>query len=302
MLLLLGLFLIFPDPVSQGAKSGLTLWFSVVFPALLPFMVISGTIVRMGIASSIGRILYPLLHKCLHVSENGCYPVVIGLLSGYPLGAKTIADLCISGGITQEEGQYLLTFCNNASPMFMLEYMGAYCMGLPRPELLLLIVYLSAFLNAFLHQKRLGCYQKDNCVVKYTRQEKKEDFFMNALDESILDSFVTLAKVGGYIILFSILAGLGGEMLPLSPLTKTAGLGIIELTTGGEYIRNLLNNSLQIWILGAAVCAFGGLSSIAQTSSVLQGSGLSLKKYFLAKLCQTLIAAGLATVLGIFVL
>lgn len=297
LMAVLGLFIIFPDQVSRGAREGLMLWFSIVFPALLPFMVVSGVIVRMGITSVIGRVMYPFVHKWLHVSENGCYPVVIGLLSGYPLGAKTVADLCISERISRREGQYLLTFCNNASPMFVLEYMGVYCMGLKAPDLLLVVVYLSAFFNALFYQKRFGCYQERDCVVKYPWKEKRDVSFMGALDESILDSFVTLAKVGGYIILFSILAQLVEELLPMPLLGKVTVLGIIEITTGGEYLRGFLKDSTQIWILGSAFCAFGGLSSIAQTSSVLQGSGLSMKKYILAKITHALFAAGLAALM-----
>lgn len=301
MLAVLGLFLLFPDQVSRGAREGLMLWFSIVFPALLPFIVVSGVIVRMGITSAIGRVIYPFVHKWLPISENGCYAMVVGLLSGYPLGAKTVADLCISEKISRREGQYLLTFCNNSSPMFMLEYMGAYCMGLPMPDLLLVIVYLSAFLNAFFYQKRFGCYQKGDCVVKYSWSEKRELSLMGALDESILDSFVTLAKVGGYIILFSILAQLVEELSLLPLPVKMAGLGIIEITTGGECLRSFITDSTQIWILGASICAFGGLSSIAQTASVLQGSGLSVKKYILAKATHALLAAGLAAAVCILV-
>lgn len=305
----LGLLLLFPDSVSRGAREGLMLWFSVVFPALLPFMIISGVIVRMGITSAIGRVIYPFAHKLLHITENGCYPVVIGLLSGYPLGAKTIADMCRTESISKREGQYLLTFCNNASPMFMLEYMGIYCMGMKKPYYLMIVVYLSAFLNALLFQKSLGCCKMRDgyCVTggnacpsnRYVRCQNRS--FMEALDDSILDSFVTLAKVGGYIILFSILAQLVEELLPLSIPVKVAGLGIIEITTGGEYLKNFVTDYTQVWIFGAVFCAFGGFSSIAQTASVIQGSGLSVKKYILAKVCHALFAGVLALLLGRFI-
>lgn len=301
MITVIVFFLLFPNQVSRGAQEGLVLWFSIVFPALLPFMVVSGVIVRLGITSTIGRVIYPLVHKWLHVSENGCYAVVVGLLSGYPLGAKTVADLCVSEKISRREGQYLLTFCNNSSPMFMLEYMGVYCMGLGIPDLLLFVVYFSAFLNALLYRKKFGCYQTEDCVVKYSWGKKKEISLMGAVDESILDAFVTLAKVGGYIILFSILAQMVEELLLLPLPVKMAGLGMIEITTGGEYLRNFLHDSTLIWVSGAFFCAFGGLSSIAQTSSVLQGSGLSVKKYILAKTTHALMAAGMAAVLCIFI-
>lgn len=292
--------LIFPVTVSNGARNGLMLWFTVVFPALLPFMVLSGVIVRMQITSTIGRILYPLFHRLFRVSENGCYAAVVGLISGYPLGAKTAADLCRDRRITRSEGQYLVSFCNNASPMFLLEYMAVYCMGMKRPYLLLIIVYLSGWINALLFQKLFRCYQLEDSVVKYTKASKKANTWMEALDESILDAFVTLAKVGGYIILFSIMAQLTEDLLPLPVICKAVGLGAIEITTGGDYLRNGIASPFLLWVLGAAVSAFGGFSSIAQTSGVLQGSGISVRHYILAKAGHALIAAGMAGAAYVF--
>lgn len=312
ILTVLGTLLLFPDSVSKGAADGLMLWFSIVFPALLPFMILSGVIVRLDITYTIGRIIYPLFHRVLGVSANGCYPAVVGLLSGYPLGAKTVADLYQAGKITGKEGQYLLSFCNNASPMFMLEYIGVYCIGLKQPWLVLLVVYSSGILNALLlkwmecfrHKIRGGCHQEfddaEKTLCKGLCCERKKQSFIDALDDSILDSFITLAKVGGYIILFSILAQLVEEISFLPAVAKMFGLGIIEITTGGEYIKAMDISLAEKWIAGCIFCGFGGFSSIAQTTSVLQGSGLSLKKYIAAKIGHAVIAAGLAVlILGI---
>lgn len=312
ILMILGMLLVFPSSVSKGATDGLMLWFSIVFPALLPFMILSGVIVRLEITTSIGRMIYPLLHRILGVSANGCYPVVVGMLSGYPLGAKTVADMYQSGKITQREGQYLLSFCNNASPMFMLEYIGIYSIGLNKPWMVLLVVYSSGILSALLLKASEGCFGKrkrecqggickDNeksCSCPCHRKERVG--FISALDESILDSFVTLAKVGGYIILFSILAQLVEELLPIPVMGKLLGLGMIEITTGGEFLKVMDLSLAEKWIIGCAFCGFGGLSSIAQTASVLQGSGLSIKRYIVAKISHALAAIGLAVlILGI---
>lgn len=139
-----------PAVVNQGSKDGLLLWFTVVLPALFPFMVFSRTMMKTGAAGGIGHLLYPFLHRLLGLSENGCYAMAVGFLSGYPLGAKTAADLLQDEKISYEEAQYVTGFCNNASPMFLLEYIGVYCMGLTKPWVVLVVVYGTAILNAFL--------------------------------------------------------------------------------------------------------------------------------------------------------
>lgn len=296
----IGTFVLFPAIVSRGAAKGLLLWFNVIFPALLPFMILSGVIVRMGITSAIGRAIYPVMHLFFRISKNGCYPVVVGLLSGYPLGAKTVSDMCSNGSISKKEGQFLISFCNNASPMFLLEYIGVYCIGMKQPVWVLVVVYLSAFLSASLEFLRRGRVDYEKMY-----QEKPTNLFrgessctlIEALDKSILDSFVTLAKVGGYIILFSICVQLFQTLFAGNTFLGVIGVGTLEITTGAEAIRGITETRAHKWIAGIGICAFGGFSSIAQTSSVIQESGLSTKKYIAAKIRHAVVAVALAALL-----
>ena len=77
-LLFLFLILLFPTQARNGASSGLLLWFNVLLPTLLPFMILSDLIRRLHIidtlcnriASRTGRNLYFL------------YPLLLGLLCG----------------------------------------------------------------------------------------------------------------------------------------------------------------------------------------------------------------------------
>ena len=148
------LFVIFPDMVAGGAKLGLTLWFHTVLPALLPFMVLSNFMIKQNVTGAVSRVAYPVFARVFGLSKAGCYPAVIGLLSGYPVGAKTTAQLYREKMLSKSEAQYLLTFCNNASPMFLLEYIGVNCMGLQYPAAVLFIVYFSAWLGTFLSGRR----------------------------------------------------------------------------------------------------------------------------------------------------
>ena len=85
------LFIFFPDMVAGGAKLGLTLWFHTVLPALLHFMILSSFMIKQNVTGSVSRVVYPVFARIFGLSRAGCYPAVIGLLSGYPVGAKTTA-------------------------------------------------------------------------------------------------------------------------------------------------------------------------------------------------------------------
>lgn len=296
---LIVIFFLFPRLVSEAATRGLLLWFQVVLPALLPFLILSSVILELKLSDTVSRLLYPIFHRLFGISQAGCYPVVIGMLSGYPLGAATVAEMLHRGRISQKEAQYILHFCNNASPMFLIEFIGVVSLQWKQPLLVIVMIYLAAWTNAglerfFLQNRKCG----KNLFVGNTGygsadfQAQGELSLIEILDQSILHGFTVLAKVGGYIILFSILAALMEHLLPCSPEIKAVLAGILEITSGAEKIAAASFSAQSRMLLLMACSAFGGLSSVAQSASVLTGTGLSLSCYIFAKLRQALIAAG----------
>lgn len=299
------LFVVFPDDVSQGAKLGLNLWFFTVLPALLPFMILSAFMIRQNITDCISRMVYPVLHRIFGLSKRGCYPAVIGLLSGYPLGAKTAAQLYGQGMIERKEAQYLLSFCNNASPMFLLEYIAISCMSSDYPLMVLFLNIFSAFLGSLFSRRRMKGRGTGFCRGKKAHSVSDcmcgEDVgagegrqsVICALDDSILDAFVTITKIGGYIILFSIFNQMLDALLPISAIMKGVGIGIMEITTGSAYLSRLVIPSRLKNSLLAALCAFGGLCSVFQTASVISDTDLSVGEYLRDKVRQMVIAGAL---------
>ena len=55
---------------------------------------------------------------------QGASALVLGMLSGYPVGAQTAASLYASGQLTKEETERLLGFCSNAGPAFIFGMVG----------------------------------------------------------------------------------------------------------------------------------------------------------------------------------
>lgn len=335
LLLLLVAMLFWPTIALEGAKSGLLLWFNTVLPTLLPFIIISSLIVRLQITRPISKMLYPLLKHILPIGPNGSYPVFIGFLSGIPVGAKTVADLTSTHDLKKQEGQYLLSLCNNASPMFILGYICQTQLNLPKCGAILVgIVYLSAIISAGLlhvlqskkakknppstikgrgtdsvvtqnikaNKNRVhaasissassmpSAFSNTDDMAQIALTKKKETFRFAQFDEAILSGFEVVTKVGGYIILFSVLANLIGA-IPFLESGYTALLtGVLEITTG---IHNIAIASFSVEkkiVLISSITAFGGLSGLAQTGSVLGESGLSLKTYFLTKLVNAFCA------------
>lgn len=125
-LILLSLFftmLLFPETVFQGACDGLLLWYQILIPTLFPYLIVTGLLLKTDGAAVVSRLLFRPFHLLFGTSFYGSFAVLSGFLCGYPMGAKIIADLLLQGKISLEEASYLLSFCNNASPSFIITFL-----------------------------------------------------------------------------------------------------------------------------------------------------------------------------------
>lgn len=286
MLLFLCLLLLFPGAAVTGAKNGLFLWFEQVLPSLLPFLILSSLFLSTGLSNLLAKALSPVLSPLLRCSPFGCYAAVLGMLSGLPVGAKTVAELVRSGKITKKEGSFLLPLCNTMSPLFILGYISVSVLALPKLRyLLLFIILFSGILASMLLRKKSYEPLPDapSGAVAFR-------FSFLLLDNAIEQAFHVITKVGGYMILFSVLAKFL-SLLPLSHFYLAVFTGILEVTTGSAALATLpLPNTVLLPLLAAFV-TFGGLSTAAQTKSVLTGTGLPFAHYLLTKALAACIAA-----------
>lgn len=112
-----------------------------------------------------------------------------------------------------------------------------------------------------------------------------------------MNAFEIITKVGGYIILFSILAEVLFNIESINQYIKLTLIGLIEITNGINKIStSTLNINTKI-VLVTIFASFGGLSGLAQTQSVINKSRLSIKSYFIVKLINIVIASVLVLIM-----
>ena len=154
LLILFFFLLFFPRQTLEASKSGLLLWFDSILPTLLPFLIVSGLILKTSLSDYFQKYLGPAFRRLFHCSDSGAFCLLCGLLCGYPVGARLIALQLQEDQLSLEEGQYLLSFCNQTSPAFISSYVVM--QKFQDSTLLfptLLILYTSSFLCSFLFRK-----------------------------------------------------------------------------------------------------------------------------------------------------
>ena len=284
-----------PKAVFEGTESGLLLWFQVVFPTLFPFMLVSGLMLSGGGLVVISRIFGRLFSTLFATSPNGSFAVIAGFLCGYPMGAKVSADLVRSGRISRDEGAYLLSFCNNTSPIFIMNFIV--WKTFDREELmiptLLILIGVPAFLSLFFRRFYLKGRKKfPDLSDKKKNNVKLLNFEM--LDSCLADSFESIVKVGLYIIFFSILIALPGKLSAGHPLLAGI-LPALEMTNGILMIHKAAPDLTVSYPLILGLTSFGGFCSAAQTKCMLKAASLPILPYIIQKLT----AAAAASLLGI---
>lgn len=281
--------LLFPKKVLADSLAGLDLWFHTVLPSLLPFMILSNVLIGANVVSQLMRPFSGFFRHVLGLSPEGGYAWLLGLFCGFPMGARLTGDMYRQHRISREEAVYLLTFANQSSPMFLSTYVVLHGLGDSTLTLpVFVIFYASAFLTSLvfrIRSRRFGLPPS-----KPKKEVPEQTSYGNLLDTSIMNGFEIITRLGGYIILFSILAGI--VLQPPAPLRTAAPFlsGLTEITTG---IHTISGTTLPLQVkFTAIVCctAFGGFSTVAQTSCMLNGTGLSIFTYLKGKLVNAAVA------------
>ena len=284
----------FPQTVFAGASYGLLLWFRHVLPTLLPYMVLINILIRTPALHWICHITSPFLCPLLGTSYYGTFAVLTGFLCGYPMGAKTASDLLDAQKISRSEASYLLSFCNNTSPAFILSYVVAQNMkerNLCIPFFLILTftpLMLSFIFRLFYRLPESSCSFPQ--VTPGPFSNPSESISDSFLDRCILNAFESVTKVGGYMMMFSVLIQLLASVLP-NTIFSLLLYSSLEISTG---IRLLFSSALYTTekiILCAFLTSFGGWCCIAQTYSMISSSQLPILPYITAKLVTALVTS-----------
>ena len=139
--------LFFPDVSAAAAREGVALCLQTVLPSLFPFFVLSSLLVQSDVPRLLSRAMAGVMYPLFGVSGAGASALILGLLGGYPVGARTVAELYGRGEIAREEAEQLLAFCNNSGPGFFLGVCGTAVFGSARAAFVIFFMVLLRLLS-----------------------------------------------------------------------------------------------------------------------------------------------------------
>ena len=116
--------LVFSNTNLVAAKTGLSLWANSVLPSLLPFFIATELLGYTTVISYCGKILNKLMRPIFNVPGEGAFALIMGIISGYPVGAKIVANLKEQHLCSDIEAERLIAFTNNSGPLFIIGTVG----------------------------------------------------------------------------------------------------------------------------------------------------------------------------------
>lgn len=320
--------LIFPKETFDAASMGLTVWWKIVFPSLLPFFIISELFSGLGIIHLIGILLEPVMRPLFRLPGCAGFVVAIGYTSGFPIGAALTAELRRQKLVTRLEGERLISFTNNASPLFIFVATAVGLFHNPSLGIILAVANYSAnlalgLLLRFYGQKDPEKIKEHSCsgnlllksIQALTNAQKKDGRpFGKLLGDAVSKSIHSLAIIGGFIILFAVIVQLltllgitkmieqllALILLPLgfhpSLLTALAA-GLFEITLGIKLAGESAAPFSQQVTAAAMIIAWSGLSIHAQVASMVSKTDLRLLPFVLTRIAHAALSGTLVFLL-----
>lgn len=208
--------IIFSKTNLTATKSGLELWSTSVLPSLLPFFIAVELLKYTDIIKILGKLFNPIMRPIFNVPGAASFALIMGIISGYPTGAKIVSDFKKEGICSDIECERLIAFTNNSGPLFIISTVGISFLGDTRTGILLFITHILACLSVgFLFRwwksgKKSNYSNNSNSLSQPEKNNKKAN--LNNLGEilatSIMNSINTIIMIGGFVTIFSVIVSI----------------------------------------------------------------------------------------------
>ncbi|MGQ3478742.1 nucleoside recognition protein [Paenibacillus sp. TY11] len=305
-----------PEEVFQASTQGLKLWWSIIFPAMLPFLMLSEMLIAFGLVHGLGVLLEPFMRSWFRLPGRSGWVLALGLTAGFPAAAEAVRQWAQQEDMTAPQLRRLTAIAHFCNPITILLVIGTGLLHNATVGGMLLAVHWISGLLAGWFTARLPVSSKElqkretpaalrhttvsrttppliRSAWEATRSARERDgrSFGKLLGETVSHAVQTLMVTGGFIIFFSVLIRL------LSIYTGQGTLSFIwpawmEIHLGSYEISRLPYDLRTQTALISAVLGWGGLCGWLQITAVTRPSDKGIT-FTLSRVLHGIIAFGL---------
>ncbi|TMV51983.1 sporulation protein [Paenibacillus mesophilus] len=294
--------LLFPERAFQSSLGGLTIWWNIVFPSMLPFLMLSEMMAGFGAVRGFGTLMEPLMRLAFRIPGLGGWAIALGAVTGMPAGAEAAGKLRRENLVSREEGERILALSHVASPFFVLTVIGAgFLHNVETGAAIAVIHYVSAIATGLLLRGvRFGSAPVPLSLppesAKPKAREARKPILLRALSDmhharledgrtfgkllgdSVSGAIQTLMMIGGIMIVFSVLLGVMDTFGIARLLAEAASRAAPSLSAPLETIRSGLSGLFELHIGTNRLSQIPAANSVtaALIGAALAWSGLAV--------------------------
>lgn len=286
------------QPLAQALRAGLDQCAQVVFPSLFPFFILTNLLLATDFPQKLASAWGGAMRRFFHAPPEGAAALAISLLGGYPMGARTAAQLAQQGTLTQCDAGRLLSFCNNTGPAIFFGLIGG-TLGLPAGLLAALyaIHILAALATGWLLRPPASPQAGPAGPGKTAPWHGPAPL---PVSQAVWQAFCSTARICALILAFRAVLGVLGAVLAFcapqlaaQPIPAALAAGFLDLPNGIAALAAVPEPAAQ-FLLCSVFVNWAGLCIHLQTSDAVAPAALPLRYHLRGKLCQCAVAAALS--------
>jgi len=278
--------------VSAAAHRALLLSGRVVIPSLFPFLVLSTLLLSCGPGDALAHLLARPMEVLFRLPGSCAPALVMGMIGGYPVGARTAFELYDRRACTAEECSRLLAFCSCCGPSFLCGAVGTAVFGTLRAGLILWLCHiLAALLIGFVQGRFLPpASHRTAAPPRAVRLS-----FARAFTGAVTAACTAMLHVCAFVVFFAALMALLEESGILAALGRLLAFlphgmadpllrGLPEMTGGIAALGEASDLTFpQAMGMAGLIAGWGGLSVHAQVLSLREERNIAMGRYFIGK-------------------
>lgn len=283
------LILKFTREISKATVNAIYRCIEIIIPSFFGFMVVSNLLVKTNIYTVLSKPFSIISRYIFKIPTQYFSVLIISNIGGYPIGIKTISQMCVENKISQLDAQRLICSCFCCSPSFIISVIG---IGIFSNSKIGLYIYISILLSNLI----IGIIEGiGKPVPQVKKSNAKIEFNFKILSDSIYSTSKTIFLICIMVVFFCIfncvlecsnaipkLAHFISNVLPLKLSESTATVNTILEISNITAFEKYSFNCIPIM---TGLLAFGGICVFAQTITICNKQ-INLKKFYMTRPVQ----------------
>lgn len=275
----------YAEECAQGIRKGILFCIEALVPSLFLLMALSAYLVKSGVMRTFTQPLKKISHALFRLPPQGMAVILLGMIGGYPVGARCAAMLYTQGELSEIDAKKTAYIAVCAGPGFLMNYVGGALLHNRSAGMLLLV---SEIIGVILTGVFIGRILPSGADGACSRCGQPAGSLLTA---SVADASLAVFRMCGMVVIGTAVIEVIATVCPDTTIVDLAAV-TIEITEGCHRMCGVYPLTLIAFFIG-----FGGISVHLQIFAGMEHLTVNKGLFFWFRIIQGIITAALTYIL-----